>query len=160
MQTNFYTIAACRLCEGHQPKHSCHTLKVSNSLAAPCFDSPRVRRPALPSVWQVEDRMVLGGRKRYGRYREKHFIFSGACRRLRSAALTAPHPHCRRDRQTGRERPKGGGGVHGRGKNLSVRGAGGYDSITFRKQTVQAVRAVSAPPCRCSSVNARRQEFE
>lgn len=47
-----------------QPKHSCHTLKVSNSQPLTAIPASH---PTLPSVWQVEERMVLGGRKRYGR---------------------------------------------------------------------------------------------
>lgn len=107
-------------------RYSCHTLKVSNSQP---LTAPR-RRPTLPSVWQVEERMVLGGRKRYGRYREKHFIFSNACGRVKSAAWSAPHPHCRRDSRSDREEPEGCGG----GKWLYVQGAGGDDSITFSEQ--------------------------
>lgn len=107
-------------------RHSCHTLKVSNSQPL----TAARRRPTLPSVWQVEERMVLGGRKRYGRYREKHFIFSDACGRVKSAAWSAPHPHCRRDSRSDREEPEGCGG----GKWLYVQGAGGDDSITFSEQ--------------------------
>ena len=53
-----------------QPKNIHVTqLKVSNSqtVTAPPLRLPTPWRPTLPSVWQVEDRMVLGGRKRYGR---------------------------------------------------------------------------------------------
>lgn len=57
--------------------HTCSRLCVRDTAAAPTSmshaqskqhsPSQPSRRPTLPSVWQVDDRMVLGGRKRYGR---------------------------------------------------------------------------------------------
>uniref|UniRef100_A0AAQ4QTB1 Ribosomal protein L26 n=2 Tax=Gasterosteus aculeatus aculeatus TaxID=481459 RepID=A0AAQ4QTB1_GASAC len=44
-------------------KHSCHKLKVRTLSPWQSPLLPPLWRPTLPSVWQVEDRMVLGGRK-------------------------------------------------------------------------------------------------
>lgn len=122
-----------------QPEHSCHTLKVGNSQPV---TSPH-RRPTL--TFGVASGGEDGAR-RAEEVREvtgKTFHLLLRCLPTAEERCVAGSTSALPPRQPAREEPGGG---CGRGERLSVRGAGGYDSITFfRRQTAQAKGRQLAP---------------
>lgn len=131
-QSNFCTHAHC-MCQGQgsSPQHSCHTLKVSNSQPV---TAPSASHPTFGVASGGQD-----GARRAEEVREitgKTFHLLLRCLPTGEERCVAGSTSALPPRQQAREEPGG----CGRGKRLSVRGAGGYDSITFRRQTAQPGR--------------------
>ncbi len=139
--------------QSSSPKHSCHTLKVSNSQP---MTAPSASHPTFGVASRGEDGARRAEKVRKITGKTFHLLLL-RCLPTDEERCVAGSTSALPPRQPAREEPRG----CGKGKRLSVRGAGGYDSITFRRQTAQAAGSsetganeqtadgVSAPPLPC-----------